>query len=177
MIPTALEKDAFPALASALTFESKSTQKSTFSRKERSDECFYSVQRGVPQTAPSYELFRKYPRYCGSPKMNIFKRRNETMILLLRTRRVPQTASSYELSRKYPRFWGSPKMTHFQIRKTSFGSFSAVSTTFWLLFSVLVAAHWNTTPGHHRSAKSNQKKQFSAAGENRGRRARALESL
>ena len=64
MIPTALEKDAFPALASALTFETKSTQKSTFSRKERSDDCFYSVQRGVPQTAPSYELFRKYPRYC-----------------------------------------------------------------------------------------------------------------
>ena len=80
MIPTALEKDAFPALASALTFETKSTQKSTFSRKERSDDCFYSVQRGVPQTAPSYELFRKYPRYCGSPKMNIFKIRNETMI-------------------------------------------------------------------------------------------------
>ena len=61
-------------------------------------------------------------------------------LLLLRTRGVPQTASSYELSRKYPRFWGSPKMTHFQIRKTSFGSFSAVSTTFWVLFSVLVAA-------------------------------------
>ena len=80
MIPTALEKDAFPALASALTFESKSTQKSTFSRKERSDDCFYSVQGGVPQTAPSYELSRKYPRYCGSPKMNIFKIRNETMI-------------------------------------------------------------------------------------------------
>ena len=80
MIPTELEKDAFPALASALTFETKSTQKSTFSRKERSDDCFYSVQRGVPQTAPSYELFRKYPRYWGSPKMNIFKIRNETMI-------------------------------------------------------------------------------------------------
>ena len=38
-----------------------------------------------------------------------------------------------ELSRKYPRFWGSPKMTHFQIRKTSFGSFSAVSTNFKIL--------------------------------------------
>ena len=80
MIPTALEKDAFPALASALTFESKSTQKWRFSRKERSDDCYYSVQGGVPQTAPSYELFRKYPRYWGSPKMNIFKIRNETMI-------------------------------------------------------------------------------------------------
>ena len=49
MIPTVLEKDAFPALASALTFESKSTQKSTFSRKERSDDCFYSVQVGSPR--------------------------------------------------------------------------------------------------------------------------------
>ena len=37
------------------------------------------------------------------------------------------------ISRKYPRFWGSPKMTHFQIRKTSFGSFSAVSTNFKIL--------------------------------------------
>ena len=163
MIPTALEKDAFPALASALTFESKSTQKWTFSRKERSDDCFYSVQGGVPQTAPSYELSRKYPRYCGSPKMNIFKIRNETMIATTPHQGVPQTASSYELSRKYPRFWGSPKMTHFQIRKTSFGSFSAVSTTFWVLFSVLVAAHRNTTPGHHRSAKSNQTSNFPPA--------------
>ena len=37
------------------------------------------------------------------------------------------------ISRKYPRVWGSPKMTHFQIRKTSFGSFSAVSTNFKIL--------------------------------------------
>ena len=35
--------------------------------------------------------------------------------------------------RKYPRFSGSPKMTHFQIRKTSFGSFSAVPTNFKIL--------------------------------------------
>ena len=117
MIPTALEKDAFPALASALTFESKSTQKSTFSRKERSDDCFYSVQGGVPQTAPSYELSRKYPRYWGSPKMNIFKIRNETMIATTPHQGgVPQTASSYELSRKYPRFFGSPKIDIFKIR-------------------------------------------------------------
>ena len=36
--------------------------------------------KGVLQTAPSYELSRKYPRYWGSPKMNIFRIRNETMI-------------------------------------------------------------------------------------------------
>ena len=61
MIPTGLEKDAFPALASALTFESKSTQKSTFSRKERSDDCFYSVQVGSPRPLLRMSSFGNTP--------------------------------------------------------------------------------------------------------------------
>ena len=114
MIPTALEKDAFPALASALTFETKSTQKSTFSRKERSDDCFYSVQRGVPQTAPSYELFRKYPRYCGSPKMNIFKEGTKRWLLLLCTRGGPPDRSFVWALSEIPPILRFTKNEHFQ---------------------------------------------------------------
>ena len=177
MIPTALEKDAFPALASALTFESKSTQKWTFSREERSDDCYYSVQGGVPQTAPSYELSRKYPRYCGSPKMNIFKRRNETMIATTPHQGGPADCLLIWALSEIPPILGFTKND----------TFSNKENFFWLVlgcindFLSFVFSSGRRASKYYPWASPERqiqpKKQFSAGGENRGRRARALESL
>ncbi len=49
MIPTALEKDAFPALASALTFESKSKGSSQFCNQDLDKNLRYN---------------EKYKNYC-----------------------------------------------------------------------------------------------------------------
>ena len=177
MIPTAVEKDAFPALASALTFETKSTQKSTFSRKERSDDCFYSVQRGVPQTAPSYELFRKYPRYCGSPKMNIFKIRNETMIATTPHQAGPADRLLIWALSEIPPILGFTKND----------TFSNKENFVWLVLGCIndflnfvFSSGRRASKYYPRASPERQiqpEKQFSAGGENRGRRARALESL
>jgi len=178
MIPTALEKDAFPALASALTFESKSTQKSTFSRKERSDDCFYSVQVGSPRPLlRNTELSRKYPRYCGSPKMNIFKRRNETMMATTPHQGGPADCLLIWALSEIPPILGFTKND----------TFSNKDTFVWLVLGCIndflnfvFSSGRRASKYHPRASPERQiqpKKQFSAGGENRGRRARALESL
>ena len=128
---------------------------------------------GVPQTAPSYELSRKYPRYWGSPKMNIFRIRNETMIATTPHQGGPADRLLIWALSEIPPILGFTKNDTFSNKENFVWLvLGCINDFLSFVFSSGRRARWASP-----ERQIQPKKQISAGGENRGRRARALESL